>query len=179
MTQSWWLSKKAQPLLRNVAQAFCLMSQVTSSSRFFLIYCFRFELRKFIYSIRVVGTVKARPYINEDLMVLIDPVDFMDLIMDPITMTHWTHAPMSREFLDLYFQQECSRWWCWCMLNHFHTTTAATCAPHPSIQAATVIVSLPLKKRIPPFEIAILCTNHGSRNYLLITRPILPDGPSL
>ena len=54
------------------------------------------------------------------------------------------------------------------MLNHFHTTTAATCAPHPSIQAATVIVSLPLKKRIPPFEIAILCTNHGSRNYLLI-----------
>ena len=93
MTQSWWLSKKAQPLLRNVAQAFCLMSQVTSSSRFFLIYCFRFELRKFIYSIRVVGTVKARPYINEDLMVLIDPVDFMDLIMDP-NVLQWLIEPM-------------------------------------------------------------------------------------
>ena len=24
------------------------------------------------------------------------------------------------------------------------------------------------EKKIPPFEIAILCTNHGSRNYLLI-----------
>ena len=62
-----------------------LLSDVTSYiiKSFFVIYRFRFELRKFIYSIRVVGTVKARPYINEDLMVLIDPVDFMDLITDP------------------------------------------------------------------------------------------------
>ena len=73
-------------------------------------------------------------------------------------------SPMSREFLDLFFHWECSRWWCWCMLNHFHTTTAATCAPHPSIQAATVIVSHPLKKRIPTFELATLCDNHEYSN---------------